>query len=95
MHILMSVVEPVTNNSQLSVQDHQSNSWVVIVDGMGELQALDKPIAVKTCKDLLKFSFKKFKVNTGNMMKFMLFLIRTKTNRSRSLLELKGFMGVY
>ena len=59
MHILKSVVEPVTNNSQLFVQDHQPNSWVAIMDRMRELQALDKPIAVKTCKDLAEIYIRK------------------------------------
>lgn len=52
IHILKSVVEPAAKNSLPSVQAHQANSWVAIVDGMGELQALDKTIAVKTCEDL-------------------------------------------
>lgn len=52
IHILKSVVEQNTNNTSESLQFRQPNSWVAIVDGMGELQALNKTIAIKTCTNL-------------------------------------------
>ncbi|KAF2891682.1 hypothetical protein ILUMI_14491, partial [Ignelater luminosus] len=49
---LKSVVKPAINYSLSSVLDHQPNSWIAIADGMGELQALNKTIGVKTYADI-------------------------------------------
>lgn len=81
IQILKSVVESTGKDSLSSAKVHQSNNCVAIVDAMGELQALDKTSAVKTCKDLAVLFTQKIKGNTGNMMNFMLFSTRTWTNQ--------------